>query len=160
MPAVASTQKPSLRLSSCVQSFILMQRDYEALEDFHVTFHQSNLPWHTTAYTGAHWRTSFGNCLFCQHSRVYSRSGHIYKAWQTLRIIISCTRVKDSCPNILLFKAYHSTLFSHSFYLSTMRFLLNILGFALSLIPMVCAGFDPSSSSNIAVYWGTITTAI
>lgn len=114
MPAVASTQKPSLRLSSCVQSFILMQRDYEALEDFHVTFHQSNLPWHTTAYTGAHWRTSFGNCLFCQHSRVYSRSGHIYKAWQTLRIIISCTRVKDSCSNILLFKAYHSTLFSHS----------------------------------------------
>ncbi|KAJ5117646.1 class III chitinase [Penicillium atrosanguineum] len=35
-----------------------------------------------------------------------------------------------------------------------MAFVLRILGFALALIPSVCAGFDPSSSSNIAVYWG------
>lgn len=31
---------------------------------------------------------------------------------------------------------------------------LSILGLALALVPFVCAGFDPSSSSNIAVYWG------
>lgn len=35
-----------------------------------------------------------------------------------------------------------------------MAFRLNILGLALALVPFVSAGFDSSSSPNMAVYWG------
>lgn len=41
--------------------------------------------------------------------------------------------------------------------LPMMPSLMSVMGFVLAFAPVVFAGFDPSSSSNIAVYWGTMS---